>query len=409
MRIRFVMTAAFALVIAVSACSGPEPTPQPTATQVPGAVKVKAITATPTDESETVEHEPTAEEGDRTEGDMMEPERTATPGLGEGMLNMEPLPADGVFAVYGDAAVVPNGPPGAWDNRYTDPGAVAYYDGMFHMLHNGFNGWPAPVGITYSTSEDGLNWIRVVEEPVFRGDDLDYAGLTVLASSALIEEDGTWVLYFYTWDEATWPAPGKIGRATAPEPTGPWTADDAPVLEPGPDGAWDAYAIRTPSVVRREDGYVMYYAGYTESQAQIGMATSSDGVNWTKYDDPSTTDELYAESDPILQPGDTGDWDAGHVFQPHVVRTDDGWVMLYKAGSDVRGSFAEPGYALSADGVHWTRSEGAVIAPTDVPGGRAIWFTNLLHHDGTYFLFFELGTGGTTEVYLATHEGSLKP
>lgn len=35
------------------------------------------------------------------------------------------------------------------------------------------------------------------------GDDLDYVGVTALASSALVQDDGTWVLYFYTWDDNT--------------------------------------------------------------------------------------------------------------------------------------------------------------------------------------------------------------
>lgn len=39
-----------------------------------------------------------------------------------------------------------------------------------------------------------------------------------------------------------------------------------------------------------------------------------------------------------------------------------------------------------------------------INGGRAIWFTELLYYEGTQFLFLEIGTGGETEIYLATRE-----
>jgi hypothetical protein len=50
--------------------------------------------------------------------------------------------------------------------------------------------------------------------------------------------------------------------------------------------------------------YHMWYTGYTGSNAtrQIGYATSSDGINWEKYDDPATDEILYEESDPVLKP-----------------------------------------------------------------------------------------------------------
>jgi hypothetical protein len=326
---------------------------------------------------------------------------------------LRPLPdtlaAEGLFDVYQDRPIVPHGPAGSWDAQFTDPGAAVYHDGLYHMFHNGFVGWPAPVGVAYSTSADGFQWTRVQEEPVFVGDDLAYVGLTALASSALVEDDGAWVLYFYTWDENRWPAATKIGRATAPAPQGPWTADAEPVLLQGSAGEWDDYAVRAPSVVRTAEGYIMFYSGYTRQQGRIGLATSADGIHWTKYDDPATAEAPYAASDPVFLPGETGAWDRGHVFQPRVAATAEGFVMLYSAAPSVNGSGGRLGYAISPDGLKWARSEGPILEAGDVSGGRAIWFTEFLHQDDTYFLFFELGTGGETEVYLATHEGALLP
>lgn len=319
---------------------------------------------------------------------------------------------NGRFTVYANEPVVPHGPAGAWDGQFTDPGAVVYHDGQFHMFHNGFVGWPATVAIAYSTSADGYTWSRVQDEAVFHGNDLDYAGLTVLASSALVTDDGTWVLYFYTWDALTWPARGAIGRATASSPTGPWTADLTLILPQGGAGSWDDYAVRAPSVVRTDEGYVMFYAGYTQQQGMIGMATSPDGITWAKYNDPATTEAPFSESDPVFLAGDSSRWDVGNVLQPRVEYTPDGFVMLYSATTQVNGRGSRLGIAISQDGLTWERFDAPVLEAKPVPHGLGIWYTELLYANDSYFLYFELGAAGppeTTEVYLATYEGLFKP
>ncbi|MFZ0549025.1 MAG: hypothetical protein WAM60_26500 [Candidatus Promineifilaceae bacterium] len=386
------------VMLVLAGCAGNEEEPQAAEnpTESPTEAMVEAPTAEPTEAPEPTE---TAEPPTATP----EPTETAEPEMTGPTL----LVGQDLFSVFGDKAVVPRGPAGSWYETYTDPGAVVYHDGMFHMFHNGFNGWPAPVGIAYSRSVDGEHWEMVQDDPVFVGDDLDYVGLTVLASSALVEDDGTWVLYFYTWDQSTWPAPTKIGRATAPAPTGPWTADPEPILVQGSEGEWDDYAVRVPSVVKTGDGYMMFYTGYTRQQGMIGMATSPDGIHWTKYNDPATTEAPYAESDPVFVAAEGDAWDNAQILQPRVVSSPDGLVMLYSAGSAVNGSAAKLGYAISQDGIHWERVSEPIFDYTRVNGGRAIWFTELSYEADVYYLFFELGTGGNTEVYVATHEGSL--
>ena len=83
------------------------------------------------------------------------------------------------------------------------------------MFYNGISGWPAHVQVGYATSEDGLNWTRMSDEPVFTGEGIDYTGVSIFVSSAIVLEDGIWALYFYTIDTGNFSGPGKIGRATA--------------------------------------------------------------------------------------------------------------------------------------------------------------------------------------------------
>jgi predicted GH43/DUF377 family glycosyl hydrolase len=186
------------------------------------------------------------------------------------------------------------------------------------------------------------------------------------------------------------------------------------VLFPGPEGSWDEFAVLAPSVINTDTGYEMFYAGRTRDTAMIGRAVSPDGISWTKFDDPTTTDALFAQSDPVLRPGDPREgnvWDQRNVMQPRVVLTDDGYVMLYTATNTVTDPVLitqKYGIAVSDDGLTWRRSSGEVIKPSTIDAA-AFWYTELLFADGTYFLFVEAGKGGETQVYLATHSGPITP
>lgn len=321
------------------------------------------------------------------------------------------IPSAGLFTLASEEPVIYHNDTAAAPMKLAFPGATVYHDGQFHMFHNELAWWPAQVHVFYSTSPDGVNWTRVTEEPIFLGEALNVP-YTAFVSSVIVEPDGTWVLYFYTVDRpVVWGVitVGSIGRVTAPAPTGPWTADAEMALTPGGQDAWDSLAVQNPSVVRIEQGYVMYYTGYSERQSAIGMATSADGIHWTKQEDPVLTGS-----------GEQGGWDAGLLLDPQVVLTPDGWVMLYARSYQVGKQHGAYGFAVSADGVNWVRSEEPIASGSTV--GPFIWSTDLLYHDGVYFVYVESGrvSGmGTSfsdtstssdadwNIFLLTHEGSL--
>jgi hypothetical protein len=57
------------------------------------------------------------------------------------------------------------------------------------------------------------------------------------------------------------------------------------VLAPGPAGAWDSFATYCPFLVEHGGQYLLFYTGFQSpdySDGAIGLATSKDGVRWTK-------------------------------------------------------------------------------------------------------------------------------
>ncbi len=315
---------------------------------------------------------------------------------------------DAGFILHSEKPAIGRGAGGTWDGGYIDPGAVVFYENAFHMLYVAIPSWPHPLAIGYAKSVDGFEWVRQSKEPILEPDQTGALSATsILSNSVLVTEDGLWVFYFTSVasDESFY---GQIARATAPGPLGPWTVDPEPVLTPGPEGAWDGISVGDASVVRTEDGYAMYYAGFgdfqnggfSEKRANIGLATSPDGVNWEKFNDPKTTGASWVTSDPVLSvDSDETGWDTFRVVDPNVQITPDGWLMAYRGAT-----FNSPmaiGLAVSQDGVNWQRTSDKPIM-TQNETGKKIFFATLLSRPEQDYLFMELGSDSSTDGYLAT-------
>ena len=117
-----------------------------------------------------------------------------------------------------------------------------------------------------------------------------------------------------------------------------------PLIAPGPTGSWDALGATFASVIYddRVGEYRMYYHGYNSTYHQIGLATSPNGINWTKY-----------AGNPIVPHGPSGSWDGTQTRVPMVWKegTTD-YRMIYTGAGTTSGQI---GYATSSDGINWTK------------------------------------------------------
>lgn len=272
------------------------------------------------------------------------------------------------------------------DASFINPGAVIEHQGTFHMFANLFTRFPGPSQVPHLTSEDGITWALAERRPVFISVEIEFAASGAHVSAGFVADDGTWVLIFETLSSLE---PWRLGRATAPAPGGPWTVDPDPILEPGAEGSIDAGGLSWPSVARIGDTYLLYYTAHAVPRGDgvIAMATSSDGVTWTKAEAPVLSAEMA--------------WEDGSLDRPRVTVIPSGLAMVY-SGRDL----TDRGVAFSADGVTWQRDgDLPAITQDDFPAAGRCWDAALIHRDGTLHYILEIGPGtmaGGTELYLAS-------
>jgi hypothetical protein len=299
-----------------------------------------------------------------------------------------PFPIEFNFTWYENNPILSGGGQGEWDVIKVLEGKVLYVDDVFHMFYTGIG--VNSVGIGYAVSSDGLAFTKHADNPILQSDGEGFDAVGVSHGTPLLVAD-TWMLYYNAinvgekYREVT-AGGSSIGLTTAPDPTGPWSAGQQ-VLTSGASGEWDSGFIIPNSIVTTEDGYRMYYSAGSDPEVKVmmcGMATSPDGITWTKYDDPTTTQAPFAESDPVMQPGPSA-WDSDLV-QCRVLKTDKGWEMFYLGWDGA--SIAATGYAFSPDGVQWSKYADNPILD------RYLFYPFAIKVGSTYYLYgHELKSG----------------
>lgn len=126
-----------------------------------------------------------------------------------------------------------------------------------------------------------------------------------------------------------------------------------PILDVGPAGAWDSRAAKIPVVTHHEGTYYLFYSGRNAQTKSIGVATSPDLRRWTKH-----------PGNPVLR-GRPDRWDRHLSTHPApVFRRDGRFTLLYRGMQ----SFYRKqglGLAVSDDLVRWTRAEEEPVIPPE--------------------------------------------
>ncbi|MGD8777546.1 MAG: hypothetical protein PVH88_01135 [Ignavibacteria bacterium] len=162
-----------------------------------------------------------------------------------------------------------------------------------------------------------------------------------------------------------------------------WTVYSGnPVLDLGASGEWDDYDVAHPSIIYNGTYYEMWFGGYDGSNHSIGYATSTDGINWSKY-----------SGNPVLNYGDSGEWD-DYIASPSVIYDGTSYEMWY-SGYD--GSNYRIGYASSQDGINWTKYSGNPVMNLGTSGewdDQSVSYPSVIYN-GTHYEMWYTGYDGT--------------
>lgn len=124
------------------------------------------------------------------------------------------------------------------------------------------------------------------------------------------------------------------------------------------------------------------------------------------------------DGNPVLVPGDEGEWDAGALGSMTVVKAGGVYHMYYEAWgvrTDAAWSLEEYstlqiGHATSPDGVHWTKDPAGPVIPRGAEDGAwdlgGTWDPFVIHEDGVFKMWHGGGNAVCDWGYATSRDGS---
>ncbi|MCE7981589.1 MAG: hypothetical protein DYG89_10375 [Caldilinea sp. CFX5] len=187
---------------------------------------------------------------------------------------------DGIdWEVYSSPVLMPDGA-GTWEGTGIGSPSVIVKDGHFEMYYHG--GWPASFGL--ATSDDGINWEKSSRNPVLRpNNSIQWMSYNLFFPSVIYNGE-SYQMWFAATGGVNWQDRWQIGYAESTDGYNWQIPSDQPVVSLGSASSWKSQAIISPDVVLIGNTYHMWYAGRTNPQIddwRIGHATSPDGLTWT--------------------------------------------------------------------------------------------------------------------------------
>jgi predicted GH43/DUF377 family glycosyl hydrolase len=221
-------------------------------------------------------------------------------------------------------------------NGLVAPGAWIH-EGKVHLFYSTY-GNGAKDAICHAWSEDGIIFTREPSNPIFAPSGAWTSGRAI--DPEVFPVGDRLLLYFATRDPEM--KVQMIGVAAAPlgsDFSRPhWKQlGNGPILKP--ELPWERRCIEAPTLLRRGDTLWMFYAGgYNNEPQQIGVATSPDGLAWTRFSDR-----------PLIPHGPPGSWNSSESGHPGVFVDHDGRTHLFFQGNNDAGQ----SWYLSRLSVDW--------------------------------------------------------
>jgi hypothetical protein len=216
-------------------------------------------------------------------------------------------------------------------------------EGGLHRMWYGGQGRDGHDRIHLAESKDGKTWVR-------RGVVLDNGEANHVNDPSVVKVDGVYFMYYTL---AVGSVVDEIALATSKD--GVVWEKRGVVLKPGREDDWDSLLVGRPSMLHEGGSFKMWFDGRKDlppgapaqgvpksptSSRSVGLATSKDGVHWTKH-----------HGNPVFTN------DAGGV---DVERSNDGYLMVYESHEGTKAATSDDGIIWKDRGLWVARSGGEI-------------------------------------------------
>ncbi len=248
--------------------------------------------------------------------------------------------------------VLPPNPDDSMDTVKTDCPLVWRWKCKWRMFYTSFNGQGYQTGL--AVSDDLIHWTPKGTAMSFgKKGAYDHGGVTfggMLFESYDLEapripkkhKGKYWILYgCYPKQGGYELRPGAEGMAWSSDgDTWHRYSEDIPILSIQGAAEWEKDCIYQPWLVQYQGKFWNFYNAANGSIEQMGLVTSSDLVDWTRY-----------PGNPIVRNGGPGSFNEKFCSDGKVFRDGDHWVMLFfgvgRGGAHIMAAY-------SRDLIHWT-------------------------------------------------------
>lgn len=194
-------------------------------------------------------------------------------------------------------------PKEAWENMAVMCPHVLWEEdlGCYRMWYSGGRVTdPDAIGLAVST--DGIHWERCVSNPVFTPQKEKYWENAKVFSCYVCPKEDDFYTMFYVGEDGD--GTMSIGVARSKDGVSGWQRHPSNPVIAGTDGCWDWRGAGKPSVLKTEDGYLMWYQGANMRFEEIGTAVhkgfdlglppiGTEGINERGEDDGNGKNNLY--------------------------------------------------------------------------------------------------------------------
>ncbi len=270
---------------------------------------------------------------------------------------------------------------GDWDGNQVLRPAVISDGAEYKMWFDGFN-LSWELAIGLATSSDGTSWTKYLDNPVLTGEAGTWDGESEEHTPFVLKEDGIYKMWYEGGDGDV----RQMGYATSTNGIDWSKYPGNPVVEAGPEG-YDQETAGHGSVLKEAGVYELWYHAEGDQGAIIARATSPDGLDWTKHG-------------PVLL-SDPAGWDDDALWSPSVLKVDGTYWMWYSACCwDER---LAVGVVTSTSGITWTRF---LAAPVVTDTG---WLANphVIRDGGRFKMWYHVWHDGTGDIAYAESEDGI--